>query len=328
MIDRGVVRDLEDPRRELELGIVRADGIQDLDERLLRQVLSERAVAHHAIQQRENGPLVAAHQLAERGFVALLRPRHDLRIAGAGQVARPIFRAYDAPPSSASCVRGCRALGWRSEAVVRTQHVRRDRAALRPAEPSLEPQCGPLLAPRRGATARVGAATRRHLSRSLRRHARSRGDARPRARVPRDRARRGLRAPHAGAGEGQGATHPSRRRRRARAPVRRRPVRRCHGGLRGTHRVLRPGARFVVLEFTTPRFAPLRALYLFYFRRVLPAIGRAVSKHRDAYTYLPESVLDFPDPDAFARRLEAAGFSNVGYEILTGGICALHHGTR
>ena len=99
-------------------------------------------------------------------------------------------------------------------------------------------------------------------------------------------------------------------------------------GLRETHRVLRPGARFVVLEFTTPRFAPLRALYLFYFRRVLPAIGRAVSKHRDAYTYLPESVLDFPDPDAFARRLEAAGFSKVGYEILTGGICALHHGTR
>ncbi len=62
--------------------------------------------------------------------------------------------------------------------------------------------------------------------------------------------------------------------------------------------------------------------------RVLPAIGRAVSKHRDAYTYLPESVLDFPDPDAFARRLEGSGFSNVGYEILTGGICALHHGTR
>src|SRR5213594_1199657 len=97
MIDRGVVRDLEDPRRELELGIVRADGIQDLDERLLRQVLGEGAVAHHAIQQRENGPLVAAHQLAERGFLALLGPRHDLRIAGAGQVARPIFRAYEVP---------------------------------------------------------------------------------------------------------------------------------------------------------------------------------------------------------------------------------------
>ena len=92
--------------------------------------------------------------------------------------------------------------------------------------------------------------------------------------------------------------------------------------------VLKPGARFVVLEFTTPRFAPLRALYLFYFRRVLPAMGRAVSKHRDAYTYLPESVLEFPDPDALAARLKAAGFSDVHYQLLTGGICAVHHGTR
>lgn len=99
-------------------------------------------------------------------------------------------------------------------------------------------------------------------------------------------------------------------------------------GLAEAHRVLRPGARFVVLEFTTPLRAPLRALYLFYFRHLLPAIGRAVSKHRDAYTYLPESVLDFPDPDALARRLERAGFSAVRYERLSGGICAVHHGTR
>ncbi len=99
-------------------------------------------------------------------------------------------------------------------------------------------------------------------------------------------------------------------------------------GLKEARRVLRPGARFVVLEFATPRFAPLRALYLFYFRRVVPAIGRAVSKHRDAYTYLPESVLEFPDPDAFARRLGDAGFSDVRYELLSGGICAVHHATR
>ena len=99
-------------------------------------------------------------------------------------------------------------------------------------------------------------------------------------------------------------------------------------GLREAARVLKPGARFVVLEFATPRFAPLRALYLFYFRRVLPAVGRAVSKHRDAYTYLPESVLAFPDPDALAARLQAAGFSDVRYQLLTGGICAVHHGTR
>jgi demethylmenaquinone methyltransferase / 2-methoxy-6-polyprenyl-1,4-benzoquinol methylase len=99
-------------------------------------------------------------------------------------------------------------------------------------------------------------------------------------------------------------------------------------GLREAARVLKPGARFVVLEFTTPRAAPLRALYLFYFRRVLPAIGRAVSKHRDAYTYLPESVLDFPNPEALAARLGAAGFRDVRFQRLTGGICAVHHGTR
>jgi demethylmenaquinone methyltransferase/2-methoxy-6-polyprenyl-1,4-benzoquinol methylase len=99
-------------------------------------------------------------------------------------------------------------------------------------------------------------------------------------------------------------------------------------GLVETARVLRPGARFVVLEFATPRFAPLRAAYLFYFLRVLPAVGRAVSKHTDAYTYLPESVLAFPDPEAFAARLRAAGFGAVRFELLSGGICALHHGTR
>jgi demethylmenaquinone methyltransferase/2-methoxy-6-polyprenyl-1,4-benzoquinol methylase len=99
-------------------------------------------------------------------------------------------------------------------------------------------------------------------------------------------------------------------------------------GLAEAARVLRPGARFVVLEFATPRLAPLRWAYLFYFRRVLPAIGRVVSKHRDAYTYLPESVLAFPEPAALARRIEAAGFSDVAFDSLTGGICVLHYGTR
>jgi demethylmenaquinone methyltransferase/2-methoxy-6-polyprenyl-1,4-benzoquinol methylase len=99
-------------------------------------------------------------------------------------------------------------------------------------------------------------------------------------------------------------------------------------GLAEVARVLKRGARFAMLEFTTPRFAPLRAAFLFYFRRILPAIGRAVSKHRDAYTYLPESVLDWPAPDALAARVAAAGFRDTGYERLTGGICALHYGTR
>ncbi|MGH9258427.1 MAG: ubiquinone/menaquinone biosynthesis methyltransferase [Acidimicrobiales bacterium] len=99
-------------------------------------------------------------------------------------------------------------------------------------------------------------------------------------------------------------------------------------GLAEAHRVLRPGARLVVLEFSRPRFAPLRAVFLLYFRRLLPIIGRAVSKHRDAYTYLPESVRSFPAPEALVGHLEAAGFTGVGWESLTGGICALVHGAR
>ena len=60
----------------------------------------------------------------------------------------------------------------------------------------------------------------------------------------------------------------------------------------------------------------------------LPAIGRAVSKHRDAYTYLPESVRSFPEPEALARRITAAGFKDVSFARLSGGICAVHDGTR
>ena len=84
----------------------------------------------------------------------------------------------------------------------------------------------------------------------------------------------------------------------------------------------------MVLELAKPRLPLLRAAYLFYFRNILPAVGRAVSKHRDAYTYLPESVLAFPEPDELARRFRAAGFRDVAYELLTGGLCAIHHGTR
>lgn len=99
-------------------------------------------------------------------------------------------------------------------------------------------------------------------------------------------------------------------------------------GLREMARVLKPGARLVILEFTTPGWQPFRALYLFYFLRVLPLLGRLVSKHGSAYSYLPESVLHFPEPPELARRMEAAGFESVQWRTLTGGIAALHWGVR
>jgi demethylmenaquinone methyltransferase/2-methoxy-6-polyprenyl-1,4-benzoquinol methylase len=99
-------------------------------------------------------------------------------------------------------------------------------------------------------------------------------------------------------------------------------------GLAEAARVLRRGARLVILEFTTPPRQPLRALYFLYFRRVLPFIGRLVSRHGDAYRYLPESVLAFPEPEALAERMREQGFRDVNHERLLGGICAIHVGVK
>lgn len=99
-------------------------------------------------------------------------------------------------------------------------------------------------------------------------------------------------------------------------------------GLGEIARVLKRGGRVVILEFSIPRIWPVRPLYLFYFRRVLPLIGRLVSKHTTAYSYLPDSVSRFPEPLGLAQRLRAAGFTDVGFETLSFGVAALHYGVR
>jgi demethylmenaquinone methyltransferase/2-methoxy-6-polyprenyl-1,4-benzoquinol methylase len=98
--------------------------------------------------------------------------------------------------------------------------------------------------------------------------------------------------------------------------------------LREVHRVLVPGARFVILEFSTPRLAFVRALYHAYFHHVLPRIGGLISGHRTAYTYLPASVRSFPEGTVLAARMTQAGYADVQWQSLTFGIAAVHVGTR
>jgi demethylmenaquinone methyltransferase/2-methoxy-6-polyprenyl-1,4-benzoquinol methylase len=93
-------------------------------------------------------------------------------------------------------------------------------------------------------------------------------------------------------------------------------------------RVLKPGAKIVVLEMAMPPKRLLRSVYQLYFRRVMPAIGRVVSKHTSAYDWLPESTRVFPSPPELVRRIEQQGFYDVSYELLMGGVCALYVATR
>ena len=99
-------------------------------------------------------------------------------------------------------------------------------------------------------------------------------------------------------------------------------------GLAEIARVVRRGGRAVILDLSTPRGWPVRPLYLFYFRRVLPLVGRLVSKHTAAYSYLPASVSQFASPDQLAERLGRAGFRDVAARALTLGVATLVSGTR
>lgn len=97
-------------------------------------------------------------------------------------------------------------------------------------------------------------------------------------------------------------------------------------GLAEIRRVLAVGGVAAILEFSQPPNAAFAALYNFYSRRILPIVGGALSGSRDAYKYLPESVRKFPAAEELADEMRRAGFTQVSYEYLTGGIVALHSG--
>ena len=96
--------------------------------------------------------------------------------------------------------------------------------------------------------------------------------------------------------------------------------------LKEARRVLKPGGRFLCLEFSRPTASAIRSAYDAWSFNAIPAIGKAVTGDRDSYQYLVESIRRFPDQKTFAKMIEDAGFSRVGWTDYSGGVAALHHG--
>jgi demethylmenaquinone methyltransferase/2-methoxy-6-polyprenyl-1,4-benzoquinol methylase len=107
-----------------------------------------------------------------------------------------------------------------------------------------------------------------------------------------------------------------------------RNVPRIDAALREAFRVLRPGSRFLCLEFSTVDVPGLEKVYDLFSFKVIPPLGRAVTGDADSYQYLVESIRKFPKPNAFADMIRDAGFARVNWQILSGGIVALHSGWR
>jgi demethylmenaquinone methyltransferase/2-methoxy-6-polyprenyl-1,4-benzoquinol methylase len=100
------------------------------------------------------------------------------------------------------------------------------------------------------------------------------------------------------------------------------------GGLADMFRVLKPGGKAVVLEFSKPDRFPFREFYGLYFRYIVPVVGRWISRDRSAYDYLPASVHAFPRGKAFLEIMEAAGFKQTTCQRLTFGVCSIYTGTK
>ncbi len=100
------------------------------------------------------------------------------------------------------------------------------------------------------------------------------------------------------------------------------------GAIQEFYKTLKKDGRLVILELTTPEKGLFRQIYLGYFKKILPLIGSFFSKHNDAYSYLPESVLNFPDPVSFSKTMKAAGFKKIRFKQMTFGIVTLFVGTK
>lgn len=98
-------------------------------------------------------------------------------------------------------------------------------------------------------------------------------------------------------------------------------------GLQEISRVLKPGGRLVILEFTEPRRPPFSAFYSLWFDRIVPVLGR-LTPNPEAYSYLSESVHSFPDPQGLAAKMDGAGFERIRWLLTAGGILAIHSGIK
>jgi demethylmenaquinone methyltransferase / 2-methoxy-6-polyprenyl-1,4-benzoquinol methylase len=99
-------------------------------------------------------------------------------------------------------------------------------------------------------------------------------------------------------------------------------------GLTEMRRVLRKGGRILVLEFSKPQLFFFKHLYFFYFRKILPFVGRIVSNDKEAYQYLPDTVMKFPDGDDFVNILKKTGFFSITYRALTFGVATVYSGEK